>query len=164
MKNVMCIFAFLVMVVGTSSSSPHQPTPYFDSVAKVDNQDKTVKAINTVIPGVVKISFGNSGIGTGVVIHKDGYIITANHVVSKPFTVSTQEGTVKSTLILNDEDHDLALIKADIPEPVVAKLNNCPPKVGETVICIGHPYGYTYSATRGIISALQTGKSQCQQE
>ena len=98
------------------------------------------------------------GLGSGVIISPDGYIVTNNHVVEGAsdirVTMSNRE-VLSAKLIGTDPLTDLAVIKVDgtnlpsVPWGDSAKL--CP---GQTVLAFGNPYGFRFTVTRGIISAL----------
>ena len=98
-------------------------------------------------------------IGSGVVIHPSGYIVTNAHVVSQAADVHVTfaDGhTELARIIAADADHDLAVLKIDPPRPLP-----CLPlgrsddiMVGETVVAIGNPFGFQHTVTAGIVSAL----------
>ena len=119
--------------------------------------DGVVDAVAKVKPAVVRIAT-NSGSGSGVIIDKDGYILTNNHVVegARTFQVRYDNGTtVTGRLVGTYPASDVAIIKVDDPVPAVAPLGDSTKlKVGERVIAIGSPLGqYTNSVTTGIVSA-----------
>ncbi len=100
--------------------------------------------------------------GSGVIISKDGYIITNNHVVdsTKSLSVIFNDGTERQAELINrDIFADLAIVKIEGDVPGIAKLGNSDfLKPGETVIAIGSPLGtFRNSVTVGVISA--TGRS-----
>lgn len=108
--------------------------------------------------------------GSGVIISKDGYILTNNHVVSSSdssyyyqvseatdITVSlyNSKEKYKATIVGTDEQTDLAIIKIDADNLTVAELgDSSSSKVGEFVLAVGNPLGLDTSVTSGIISAL----------
>jgi 2-alkenal reductase len=100
--------------------------------------------------------------GSGVIISKDGYIITNNHVIADTKNVSVvlangEEKTAK--LIGTDQYADLAVLKIGGPVPGIASLGNSDSlKPGETAIAMGSPLGtFKNSVTVGVISA--TGRT-----
>ncbi len=100
-----------------------------------------------------------SGIGSGVIITADGYILTNRHVVegAQTLTVQVQEGkTYPAKLIEQSDSRDLALIKVDATGLSPAKIGDSTKiQVGQTAIAIGSPLGtYTETVTKGIISGL----------
>ncbi|HEV8113965.1 MAG TPA: trypsin-like peptidase domain-containing protein [Planctomycetota bacterium] len=100
--------------------------------------------------------------GSGVVIRKEGFIITNYHVVRDAkeilvsFAAEFDDATYKAAMISFDENEDLALIKItrdrDFSTIPLGHSNDLMP--GETVVAIGNPYGQTISVTQGIISGL----------
>jgi serine protease Do len=99
------------------------------------------------------------GIGSGIIISPDGYIVTNNHVVdgSMKINVTLDDRRVfPAKLVGVDKLNDLAVIKIDaknLPSIAWGDSNNLHP--GQTVLAFGSPFGYfQFSVTRGIISAL----------
>jgi serine protease Do len=119
-----------------------------------------------VLPAVVSIEIRvgeNGGTGSGVVINGDGYIVTNNHVISLAATnpgstleVIFSDGTrVGASIVGRDPKTDLAVIKVDVANPVVATLGRSSDlKVGDSVIAIGSPLGLAGTVTTGIVSAV----------
>ena len=98
-----------------------------------------------------------NGIGTGVVISNDGYIVTNNHVIadSDEVTVTlSNDKSYKAEIIGTDKKSDLAVLKIDETSLVPAQLGNSENlRVGEWVLAIGSPFGLTQTVTAGIVSA-----------
>jgi serine protease Do len=131
-----------------------------------DAQDETrftpmVKAIQKAEPSVVGIFFvgADKVNGTGIIIDKRGIIVTNSHVVGKAqkVVVRLHDGPkVDGDVILVRKDCDLAFVRVNVRKDLPA----VPPKEdnkllrGETVIAIGHPYGYEDTVSAGIVSAL----------
>lgn len=98
--------------------------------------------------------------GSGVIVSKDGRIITNNHVVEKMqeiYVVLSNKKAYKATLLYNNKDIDLALIKINASglKPIqFEETKNV--SVGDEVIAIGTPlyFGWSNSVTKGIISGL----------
>ena len=101
------------------------------------------------------------GFGSGVIISKDGYIITNNHVVENANEVSVslndnREFTAK--VIGNDPQSDLALLKIEGDDfPYLTFGNSDALKVGEWVLAVGNPFNLTSTVTAGIVSAKNRG-------
>jgi serine protease Do len=98
------------------------------------------------------------GLGSGVIISPDGYIVTNNHVIDGAVdirvTMSDQE-VLPGKLIGADPLTDLAVIKVDRTNlPSVPFGNSSSLHPGQTVLAFGNPYGFRFTVTRGIISAL----------
>lgn len=99
-----------------------------------------------------------TSMGSGVIIHEDGYVLTNNHVVSgaETFTIELSDGeTYPAELISSDKFSDLAVLKMDGPVPAVAELGDSDAlRAGETVIAIGSPLGnFKNTVTTGVVSA-----------
>jgi len=97
-------------------------------------------------------------LGSGVIIDKDGYIITNFHVINDAdeIVVKTSEGKkYKAKVIGKDKKTDIALIKVDSDKPFpFANMGSSDRiEVGESVIAIGNPFGLEQTVTKGIISA-----------
>jgi S1-C subfamily serine protease len=119
-----------------------------------------------VIPSVVSIEIrvgDTGGSGSGIVIDGSGYVLTNNHVASLAATVSQaqlsvvfSDGTrVPGTIVARDIHSDLAVIKVDVQNLVVAQLGDSSTlAVGDAVIAIGSPLGLNGTVTTGVISAL----------
>jgi serine protease Do len=98
------------------------------------------------------------GLGSGVIISPDGYIVTNNHVVEGAtdirVTMSNRE-VLSAKLIGTDPLTDLAVIKVNAPNlPSVPWGDSAKLRPGQTVLAFGNPYGFQFTVTRGIISAL----------
>jgi len=98
------------------------------------------------------------GMGSGVVISPDGYIVTNNHVVdgAVDIRVTTSNRRVLSAkLIGTDPLTDLAVIKVSATDLASAPWGDSKElRPGQTVLAFGNPYGFRFTVTRGIVSAL----------
>jgi len=103
---------------------------------------------------------GGEGEGTGIILDKEGHILTNNHVVNNAKTVRVLllDGTqLDATVVGTAPQDDLAVIQANIPADklVIAQLgNSANVQVGDTVIAIGNPFGLDHTVTAGIVSAV----------
>lgn len=101
------------------------------------------------------------GFGSGVIISKDGYIITNNHVVANATEVlvtlnDNREFTAK--VVGNDTQSDIALLKIEGNDfPYLTFGNSDALKVGEWVLAVGNPFNLTSTVTAGIVSAKNRG-------
>lgn len=97
------------------------------------------------------------GYGSGVILTKDGYIVTNNHVIEKAdeIQVTLNDNRVfTATLVGADSNTDLALIKIEGDEfPVVPMGDSDELKLGEWVLAVGNPFNLTSSVTAGVVSA-----------
>ena len=103
--------------------------------------------------------------GSGVIISKDGYIATNNHVVdgADELTVTLYENSKEysARIIGADKTTDLALIKIDENDlPAIAVANSDETKVGEWVLAVGNPLGLNNTVTAGIVSAKARNMEQ----
>ena len=98
------------------------------------------------------------GIGSGVIISPDGYIVTNNHVVdgATDIKVTFSDRRIMSAKVVGtDPLTDLAVIKVDatnLPNIPIGDSSSLHP--GQTVLAFGNPYGFRFTVTRGIVSAL----------
>lgn len=100
------------------------------------------------------------GAGTGLIIHKNGYVLTNNHVVSdkqSDYTIQLSNGSKKEAkVIYEDPKQDVAVLKIEGSYPMVASLGDSSYlQLGQTVIAVGNALGeYNNTVSTGIISGL----------
>jgi serine protease Do len=101
------------------------------------------------------------GLGSGVIVTSDGYVLTNNHVVdhASDVRVSLQDGTEYSAKVIGtDPKTDLAVLKLNATGlPAIQMTDSEGVEVGDTVLAIGNPFGIGQTVTSGIVSA--TGRS-----
>ncbi|MGC8970893.1 MAG: S1C family serine protease [bacterium] len=134
-----------------------------------DTENIYMNVAEKVGPSVVNIStvsivqyffqaVPTEGAGSGVIISKDGYIITNNHVIegARSIRVTLGDGkTLEGKLIGRDPFTDLAVIKVDADNLPYARLADSDKlRVGQIAIAIGNPFGLGKTVTAGIVSAL----------
>lgn len=99
-----------------------------------------------------------TAIGSGFVIHPEGYVVTNAHVVAQAGVkvIFADKSEYDADRIAIDERHDLAVLKirSDHTFPALALGRSDDLMVGETVIAIGNPLGYEHTVTAGIVSAI----------
>jgi len=97
--------------------------------------------------------------GSGVVVDKNGYILTNNHVVDKATRIKVKfmsdDTEYSAHVVGTDKDTDLAVIKVDKGNLIAAKIGNSDGlQVGDWAVAIGSPFGFQETVTAGIVSAL----------
>ncbi len=97
--------------------------------------------------------------GSGFIVSKDGYVLTNNHVVEGADEVIVRlndRREFKAVIVGTDPRSDMAVLKIDNGDdlPVVSVGRSQDLKVGEWVFAIGSPFGFDYTVTAGIVSAL----------
>src|SRR5881409_3306247 len=102
------------------------------------------------------------GLGSGVIVSPDGFILTANHVVSGAEEIMVGLGTelrkYKAKKVGTDPGTDVALLKIDEKNlPAIAFANSEKGQAGDIVLAIGNPFGLRQTVTMGIISAIGRG-------
>lgn len=101
------------------------------------------------------------GFGSGVIISKDGYIVTNNHVIdgADEISVKLHDGReMKGRVIGTDPTTDLALVKIEGDDfPAIVVGNSDALKVGEWVLAVGNPFNLGSTVTAGVVSAKSRG-------
>ena len=113
--------------------------------------------VDAVGPAVVSVSLRHGG-GSGVLFTPDGYLLTNAHVVGRAGSVkiglpdgSTHEGNVVGT----DQATDLAVVHIDGTHLPAAELGTSSKlRVGQLVVAIGNPLGFSFTVSAGVVSAL----------
>jgi len=104
-------------------------------------------------------SHREGGLGSGVIVSPDGYILTNNHVVDGATDVRvtlTDRREFKASVIGTDPKTDIALLKIDASGlPVITVGDSSKLEVGDAVLAIGNPYGVGQTVTMGIVSATR---------
>ncbi len=102
------------------------------------------------------------GLGSGVIVSADGYVLTNNHVVESADEIEVilnDSRHARAKVIGTDPESDLAVLKIDLDRlPVIVLGNANSLQVGDQVLAIGNPFGVGQTVTSGIVSAL--GRNQ----
>jgi S1-C subfamily serine protease len=157
----------------TNSAVADQPTstalqpgnnaqPAIPALSGNNTESVREAVITKVRPSVVQINVATgrgSGIGSGVIVDKRGYIVTNNHVVQGAQTIQvvlSNSLKLQGQLVGTDPADDLAVVKINPPSNMtVASIGDSSKlKVGQEVLAIGNPLGITQTVTNGIVSAL----------
>ena len=103
-------------------------------------------------------SQSQNGLGSGVIMSADGYVLTNNHVVQEADHIEAvlADGRRASARVIGaDPESDLAVLKIDLPDlPVITPSDSDRIEVGDRVLAIGNPFGVGQTVTSGIVSAL----------
>jgi S1-C subfamily serine protease len=149
----------------SSRANEHAPA---DDQALLDAYSNAVIGVTERVgPAVVRVETGpkagsareRGGLGSGIVISPDGFVLTNSHVVgsSREIRLRDIEGFVTDAHVLGtDPDTDLALLRADgARELPYASLGNSKAlRRGQLVVAIGNPLGFESTVTAGVVSAL----------
>ena len=143
----------------TTSTTTIQTTDLTSIVASARESVVTITADGVSANGFSPFSQQTTGVGSGLILTSNGYILTNRHVVENSTTLSVQllDGrTFPATIVKILSDNDLALVKVDATGLSAATIGDSSRiEVGETAIAIGSPLGtYTETVTRGIVSGL----------
>jgi S1-C subfamily serine protease len=149
--------------------------PVIDNNELLDIYSKTViSSAEKISPSVVNIDvtklmevkdvrgrkypWERSGSGSGFIFTPDGFILTNSHVVHNAgkLKVTLSDGTqYDGYLIGDDPDTDLAVIRINAPGLIPVEFGDSNQlKVGQLVIAVGNPYGFQFTVTAGVVSAL----------
>jgi S1-C subfamily serine protease len=131
------------------SAEAVSPSVVFIEVSKIANPSWNRRSSG---PGEMR------GSGSGFIFTPDGLILTNSHVVhdANKLNVALSDGRRLSASIVGDDPStDLAVIRISAPGLAAARLGDSEKiRVGQLAIAIGNPYGFQYSVTAGVVSAL----------
>src|SRR3954468_15462474 len=130
-----------------------------DEQEALDAYSRTVSGVAELLaPSVASVRRGSRGAGSAVVISSDGFLLTSAHVVerARSVRVALVDGRDLAARIVGaDPLSDLAVLRADAGDLAAATLGDADRlRVGQLVVAIGNPYGFTWTVTAGVVSAL----------
>jgi serine protease Do len=163
----------------TAVPGPRSLDGYADLVAKVTPAVVTIRTERKASPQLTQLPDGfpfgelfgqrmprggrnmpapmQRGLGSGVIVTRDGYILTNNHVIEGAERIQVElsdQRTVEGKLIGADKPSDLAVVKIEAKDlPTMAIGDSSTMRVGDVVLAIGNPLGVGQTVTQGIISA-----------
>jgi serine protease Do len=180
---MLCVFASVLPAA--QETTPMQPgiiTSFAPVVEKVAPSVVTVFTTQTVSRTAAPFPFSDDalrqlfggqrpqrqgkqtlqGLGSGVIVSADGYILTANHVVSGAEEIMIGLGTelrkYKAKKVGTDPGTDVALLKIDEKNlPGITFADSDKARAGDIVLAVGNPFGLRQTVTMGIISAVGRG-------
>ena len=145
--------------------------PVYSQSAFNQDEQVAIRVYERISPAIVAIEAQlKDGVsaGTGCIVSKNGLILTGLHVIegAKEIDVTTYNGqTYKAKFVAKMEDKkDLALLKIDPKDnmPTVSFGDSEDVRVGQRVLSIGNPFGFSNTLTQGIISRIDYTKNRFQ--
>jgi serine protease DegS len=132
------------------ANAAHQATP---AVVNVYTQ-----SFSTSVGTKLKPTLASQGLGSGVIMSQQGYLLTNTHVIADAdqIIVALQDGRIfYADVIGSDVITDLSVLKIDSgdPLPIIPQNDDLRTEVGDVVLAIGNPYNVGQTVTQGIISA-----------
>ena len=130
-----------------------------DEQEALDAYSRTVSGVAEKLgPSVASVRRGSRGAGSAVVISPDGFLLTSAHVVdgARAVRVALMDGRdLPARVVGADPLSDLAVLRAEAGDLAAATLGDADSlRVGQLVVAIGNPYGFSWSVTAGVVSAL----------
>lgn len=160
LKRIVLYLTFVILTLLPVSAQNFAP----DELINISVYEK----INPAIVAIdANLSDGFSA-GTGCVVRSDGVILTGSHVIegAKDIDVTTYDGKVYKASILAKmgKNKDLALLKIDAKKNLktISFGDSSDVKVGQKVLAIGNPFGFSGTLTSGIVSRIDYAKGRIQ--
>lgn len=159
-KKFVIYFAFLLLMISPVSAQNFGA----DELINISVYER----INPAIVAIEANLADGFSAGTGCVIRSDGVILTGSHVIdeAKEIDVTTSDGKVykASVLAKMGKNNDLALLKISPKSRLrtIAFGDSSDVKVGQKVLAIGNPFGFSGTLTSGIVSRIDYAKGRIQ--
>lgn len=157
------LVAIAVFVVVDPSSSDDSTAAPATATATTLPAPEPADVYDAILPSLVFVSTENAtsfGIGSGVIVNKDGQILTANHVVDDAVSIKVTfaDGTESAAHIVSaDPVHDIAVLESDVgPQVIVPAVLGSSKglRIGDEAYPAGNPLGFSGTFTAGVISGL----------
>lgn len=159
-KKFVIYFTFLLLMISPVSAQNFEA----DELINISVYER----INPAIVAIEANLADGFSAGTGCVIRSDGVILTGSHVIdeAKEIDVTTSDGKVykASVLAKMGKNNDLALLKISPKSRLrtIAFGDSSDVKVGQKVLAIGNPFGFSGTLTSGIVSRIDYAKGRIQ--
>lgn len=152
LANVVAVTAMPSIVTIYTYASENQALGYYDIMDLMTGTQSDPSAQESADPVM-------TGLGSGVIIRDNGYIVTNNHVVdgAETLMVAVGDEQYEGIIVGTDPESDLAVVKiepGDEKLTAIAVGDSSKLAIGDWVMAIGSPLGYEQTATTGIVSAL----------
>ena len=159
-------FTFILLMIFGVFQTPICQAQFYDQDEQIN-----INVYEKITPAIVTIDAQlKDGVssGTGCFITSDGVILTSSHVIegSSDIDVTVHSGKVYKANVISilGKNNDLALLKIDSKEPMqIIQLGDSECiKVGQKVLAIGNPFGFSETLTQGIVSRIDYTKNKIQ--
>ena len=160
LKRIVLYLTFVILTLLPVSAQNFAP----DELINISVYEK----INPAIVAIDANLTDGFSAGTGCVVRSDGVILTGSHVIegAKDIDVTTYDGKVYKASILAKmgKNKDLALLKIDAKKNLktISCGDSSDVKVGQKVLAIGNPFGFSGTLTSGIVSRIDYAKGRIQ--
>ena len=168
--TVLLVFVAIISSCAPSTNQPNPPSD-FEILSSFENATANIadQSMHAIVSLTVRKeerkdnkTIDTSGSGSGFIFREDGYILTNEHVVrgAKSIRVRLFDGSTHDAKVVGaDKNTDIAVIKIEREKefPVLSLADSTKIRIGQFAIAIGHPIGYRYTVTAGIVG----GKDRC---
>ncbi len=165
------IIRILIIAILFALNLPGLSLSQAEAGTLVPDEEINITVYERINPAIVAIDAElDDGVsaGTGCVVSSDGYILTGSHVIDgfKTIEVTTYNGQTYKAQVVSTmgKNKDLALLKITPKRPMqtIKFGDSATLKVGQKVLAIGNPFGFTGTLTQGIISRIDYEKGKIQ--
>ena len=165
MRKTAALLLSLILTLGACSPVLTQPSPDLSRISASSSLSATQVAarVSPAVVGIATVLVGASGamagLGTGVIVSEDGYILTNHHVAgqaSRIDVIFSDGSRARAQTLWSDTALDLAVLKVDGRHQPATLASSADVLVGETVVAIGTPLTlqFQHTVTVGVVSAV----------